>query len=74
MSDERFTFDWSDLLKIRDALGAARDHHQLRDSSNAKLHMAPATRFSPLTVTLEAALARLDQIVDEQTAALDGEE
>ena len=55
--------DRSDLQKIHDVLTAARDHHVHRDESNARLHLAPSARLSPLTSSLDAACDRLDGIL-----------
>jgi hypothetical protein len=46
--------DTSDLEKIHDALLAASEHHISRDKSNAALHLARETRYSPLTSQLTA--------------------
>lgn len=59
--------DKSDLLKIRDALQAATEHHIARDRANAKLHLAHEVRYSPLTSTLMAANERLAVIVPDHT-------
>jgi len=55
--------DTSDLLKIRDALSAALQHHKRRDEANAELHLS-TVRYSPLTSVLEAAVERVDQLRD----------
>lgn len=54
----------SDLEKINDALKAARRHHEARDESNAALHLAPQTRFSPLTSEIAAAQDRCETLID----------
>jgi hypothetical protein len=54
--------DDSDFYKIMDALAAAVNHHKDRDRSNAALHLARETRYSPLTSTLDAALDRMKGI------------
>jgi hypothetical protein len=58
------TIQRSDLEKIRDALAAAARHHISRDESNAALHLAPVTRYSPLTSTLEAEHERAERLLE----------
>lgn len=55
--------DVSDLFKIYDVLRRSVEHHKHRDISNAALHLAGETRYSPLTSELMAAEERLRNIL-----------
>jgi len=56
----------SDALKIYDTLKQAREHHEHKDISNARIHAAAAVRYSPLTSTLQATCDRLEALLVEQ--------
>lgn len=62
-ANAQVSVDRSDLAKIFDVLEAAYRHHSTRDASNAVLHLARETRYSPLTSELSAALDRLKKIL-----------
>jgi hypothetical protein len=47
------------LDKVISIVNTAANHHRSRDDANARLHLAQSTRYSPLTVALEAALDTL---------------
>ncbi len=64
-SNREVMIDSSDLLKIYDVLNAAATHHEKRDESNAVLHMAQRTRYSPLTVELSATNERVRTLLAE---------
>lgn len=53
----------SDLEKVLDVLRKAEQHHVSRDESNAALHLAPATRLSPLTSSLQAERERVEKLL-----------
>lgn len=55
----------SDLHKILDVLNVAVRHHVSRDEMNASLHMAPTTRYAPLTSGLAAAADRVNALLGE---------
>jgi hypothetical protein len=65
--------DNSDALKIYDALHQAREHHEHRDISNARLHAAQAVRYSPLTSTLQAQCDRLESLMADQNVPFSAE-
>lgn len=62
MSEVR-TIGISELEKIRDALADANDFFKRRDEMNAAVHLAKATRYSPLTSIVERELFRLTDII-----------
>lgn len=55
----------SDLQKVHDTLRKACEHHVARDESNAALHLAAYTRYSPLTSELVASRDRIHAILNE---------
>lgn len=59
----KLTIHRSDLEKVQDALGQAVRHHLSRDEMNAALHLAPHARLSPLTSELQAAHARVKELL-----------
>lgn len=63
----------SDLQKILDVLETAVFHHKFRDHSNASLHLAKETRYSPLTSELINAKDRLNRIMKEIADGIDGQ-
>ena len=58
----------SDLEKVLDAVSAAVAHHVPRDDSNAALHLASSTRYSPLTSELMSAKQRLTDLLAEDSS------
>ena len=59
MQPETRTIQVSDLQKILDALESTKSFLELRDEMNARMHLAPNIRYSPLTSAVEAAHERL---------------
>lgn len=63
MVEAPLTVSRSDLDKIHDALVAAAVFFQSRDEMNAAVHLGQP-RYSPLTVTVQAAEERANALLD----------
>lgn len=64
------TVDTSDLEKIADALGEARQFFERRDEMNAAVHLG-SPRYSPLTARVQAEHERAVQLLGPPADGID---
>lgn len=55
--------DSVDLRKIEDVLKRASTFFRRRDEMNAEVHLAREVRYSPLTVSVDAEIERIQKIL-----------